>query len=309
MMMSNGFNFLPSPYGPVSFNIPTFYPPSVPGGPSTHQHRSRPSKPAVLKLYDLETSKESDVIRLILTYGQIPFKEKRLYEDEWLEMKEHLPILRLSKKSKIFQRHVILRYLARELNLYGTNNADQAVVDTVLDVIRSLDEHVNQQRLNANNAEQGKQQRQEVLAHHGQWYLEQLDEIFGTYPRHGPLYLGSQISVADLVVYHTLHEFLKIDAKLIEPFSHLKALRSRLDKNPQLNHFYQQLQGKRQRVVEIVPSKSPAVPVPEKEKEAIEVTKLVSPIVVEEVIEATRKKLPVVVEEVPELLDSESLLM
>lgn len=312
MMMSNPYNFLPPAYGQVPFHIPTvpplvqqpyppFYPPSI--DPWSYQYPHRTSRRAVLKLYDLGTSNESDVIRLVLTFGDVAFKEKRLNENQWMETKQCLPILRLASKTKIFQRDVILRYLARELNIYGTNSTDQVVVDTVLDIVRSFDEYISPGNRNTTNAEQVKQHRQEFLARHGQSYLERLEQVFETYPHRGPFYLGSRISLADLIVYHTLNDFIQIDAKLIDQYSHLKAARHRLSKHSQLNHFYQQLEAKRQRAKdvprpsEMAACKSPAVPVPVNNEGKVT-----------ETVEQLKPALSVVMEEVPELIDSEALL-
>ena len=268
MMITNGEGYYPSHYGSLPYtSISTHHysigpgaPPPPPPPPSssiplyynpTFQYDSKNSlndeKIPSFKLYDLETNPQSDLIRLIFSYADISYKDKHLKEDAWNKIKEQtsieqLPILRINKHYKIYHFYAIIRYLAREFHLYGTGQHEHTIVDMIIEIIRPLQEKIFEQLKNSNDHEE---KLREIITNSLTIYLKPLENIYNIFNRHGPFYLGSRISLADLIVYHTINYLIKIDKKLLENYSHLKETYKRLEKHPGVSKYISKKNDKR----------------------------------------------------------------
>jgi len=241
-MITNGGNYYPATYGSVRFpHMPNNYntgPTTIVPyhNPPTFQHRpinqqQNNEKIPLFKLYDLDTNVHSEIIRLIFSFVGIPYKDKRIKQDEWNKIKdqisfEELPILRINNQFQIYNLHAIIRYLAREFHLYGTNKYDHAIVDIILETIRPLQEKIHKSN-----------DHEKTIIDNSTIYLKQLEKLFEIFDHHGSFYLGTHISLADLVVYDTINYLIKFDKKLLENYSHLKEARRRLEKHPKISNY------------------------------------------------------------------------
>lgn len=86
----------------------------------------------------------AELIRLIFTYGQIPFKDQRISFTEYISMRsngelpfEQLPIL-IVGTTVISQSCAIARYAAKVASLYPSNPIEAALSDMVVDGWRDL---------------------------------------------------------------------------------------------------------------------------------------------------------------------------
>ncbi|CAF1047882.1 unnamed protein product [Rotaria sp. Silwood1] len=271
MMRKNAASFYPPPYKATPFNgmpnnfgvgppsVPSFYNLQLQHGQQQQQQqqpkkqqRSKkhlineqnhdntiPNIPS-FKLYDLDTNDNNEIIRLIFSFADVSYKNKLLTQDEWIRIKEHmlfehLPILRINHDFKIFQLHAIIRYLAREFHLYGTGQHDHAIVDIIHETVREFREKIFQQ--NNNSSANNEQTLHQLIADHSTTYLKQLENFYEIFNRRGPFYLGSHVSLADLIVYDTINHLVKIDTKLLDNYSHLKDAYRRLEKHPRLSNY------------------------------------------------------------------------
>jgi len=252
MIINNPASYYPSHYGSAPFtgmpnNYSTGPPPISPyyNPPFQQQPQHRPINQqnneniSSFKLYDIDTNEHSEIIRLIFSFVGVLYKDKRIKQDEWNKIKEQmsfeqLPILRINNQLKIFHLHAIIRYLAREFHLYGISKYDYAIVDMVLETTRQLQEKIFDQLKNSTDDEQKLNQ---FITDHSTIYLKQLEEFYEIFNRHGPFYLGSYISLADLIVYDTINYLIKIDTKLLENYSHLKEARRYLEKHPRISNY------------------------------------------------------------------------
>ncbi|CAF0973993.1 unnamed protein product [Rotaria sordida] len=265
MMMNNSGGFYPARYNKSTpFNglsntftigrssVPPFYNAKLQQG--QQQQQQKPKKHLIneqnhdtisnipsFKLYDLDTNDNSEIIRLIFSFADVSYKNRRLRQDEWVKIKEqmpfeYLPILRINHEFIIFQLHTIIRYLAREFHLYGTGQHDHAIVDIVHETIREFREKIFQQINNSSN-NNVEQTLHHLITHYSTTYLQQLENFYGIFNRQGPFYLGSYISLADLIVYDMINYLIKIDKKLLDSYSHLKEAYRRLEKHPRLFNY------------------------------------------------------------------------
>ena len=260
MMLTNGSSYYPPSYGSGAFNKlphPNYavrsaaHQPSSPYYKNSYQRTSPNVKPSAAnvpsiptyRLYALETNQYHEIIRLIFTYAGISYKDKRLQDDEWMKMKDEqsvdqLPILRINSDIKIYHLHAILRYLAREFHLYGTDKYEQALVDIILETVRPLEDKIVQ-----DIADEDKLRK--ILIDDAPNYLKQLENCYAVFHRHGPFFLGSRVSLADLIVYHLLTYLIKIDSKLLDNYSHLKQARRRLQKHPNMFNYLNKIERQR----------------------------------------------------------------
>ncbi|CAF0737228.1 unnamed protein product [Adineta ricciae] len=276
--MNNAVNFYPRTYGPPSFPgipnnygitsppVPQFYnarfphpipkpepqptsPPSQQQQQQQHQSFANHQRPVSqqnnetnnsFKLYDLSTNMQSDIIRLIFSFVGVPYKDKRLKEDEWMKIKEQisfqeLPILRVNNQFRIFHLHAIIRYLAREFHLYGTGKHEHAIIDIITEIARQLQDKIFEQNDTSTLAQD--QSVQELITDFALNYLKQFEELYTIFDRRGPFYLGTHISLADLIVYNTTNSLIKANTKLLENYTRLKEARRQLEKHPGIANF------------------------------------------------------------------------
>ncbi|CAF1226849.1 unnamed protein product [Didymodactylos carnosus] len=102
------------------------------------------------KLYYFDTRGRAEIIRLILTQAGHPFDDIRYGHDEFQAHHKHempleqMPVLEIisdqhqQKPSKLPQSLTIARYLAKEFDLAGKTNLQQAQVDSVVDTMMDL---------------------------------------------------------------------------------------------------------------------------------------------------------------------------
>jgi glutathione S-transferase len=258
-MINNGLGFFPSPYGSTPFincdqwppsvqqnMAPSYYNPSYQQQQQTQQqitNGQNDTNSSFFKLYDFEGNNQSEIIRFIFSVAGISFKDKRVKQEEWERVKDRipiqkLPILRVNNQMKIYYLNAIVRYLAREFHLYGTGNNDHTIVDIIFELNYEFQKKLFEQINNSMDNEQKKQILTQFLTDHGLNYLNQLEKLFKIFNRQGPFYLGTQISLADLIVYQTINYFIDIDSKLLDNYSHLQQARHHLEKHPQLANYF-----------------------------------------------------------------------
>ena len=258
MIIDNRPAFFPTAYGTTRFpsiaNPFPLRPPSI----STYfaantaaaaaqvratNERSRPlpNKTPPFKYYDLENSPQSEIIRLIFSFADVPLKDKYFKDDEWEQIKEQLPIdqapiLRVNHHLKIFQFDPIVRYLGEIFHLYGANRNDRVAVDMILETTRRVHEKLIEQTKNSSN---DRELFRQWLNQDGAIYINQLEKVLQAFHLQGPFSLGSHISIADLWIYKIIDGLLEIEPKLLEKHAHLRQARRCLEKHPQMINFLQ----------------------------------------------------------------------
>jgi len=144
--------------------------------------------------------------------------------------------LKVDGRFNIPQTYAILRFLGNKFHLYGNNEFDRAIIDSVLESSRSIKEKVLEITHNQSD-EQKEEALKTFLAEDKGQRLKQLEILFDNYGRHGPFFLGSHISLADLAVYDCFYELINHDAKLLDEHPKLKEHRKRVEKHPQMVNY------------------------------------------------------------------------
>ncbi|UJR22065.1 hypothetical protein I4U23_025133 [Adineta vaga] len=235
---NQGLQSTQQPVQPSSFYNPT-YQQQLPTHPLL---KNEPDNGPSFKLYDFNSNNQSELIRLLFYYAGVSFKDKRVKQDEWNRVKDNvpiqqLPILRVNSHFKIYYFNSIVRYLAREFSLYGTENQEYALVDMIFETTSLFQDKLFEQIGNSSNDEERKTLLTQFITNHAGNHLNKLEKFFKIFHRNGPFYLGSQITLADLIVYQTINYLIDIDPKLLDNYSHLKEARIRLEKHPQIINY------------------------------------------------------------------------
>ncbi|CAF2840218.1 unnamed protein product [Rotaria sp. Silwood2] len=194
------------------------------------------------KLYDFGRNNRNDIIHFIFSVVGVSYSVKRIKHEEWDRVKslipiQQLPILRVNDQFKIYNLNAIVRYLAREFNLYGSRNYEHTIVDIVLELTRQFQEKLFELINKSTNVEQQRPLLTQFIIDHATSYLNQLEKVYEIYHNGGPFYLGSQISVADLIVYQTISYLIDTEPKLLDNYPNLKKARWCLEKHPQLANY------------------------------------------------------------------------
>jgi glutathione S-transferase len=278
MMMGNNGGFYPASFGSTPFIafISTYSQDSPPvqaaiPSPYHSQYQQQIYQQAIngqssdnespFKLYDFDSNNQTEIIRLMFYFAGVSFKDKLVKQEEWEKVKkripvQQLPILRINDYIKIYYLNAIVRYLAREFNLYGTGSLDHAIVDIIFESNRIFQEKLFEQIKNSPNTEQRQTILTQFLNDHGIDHLNQLEGFYKIFNRPGPFYLGSEISLADLIVYQTINYFIDIQPQLLDNYPHLQQARHQLEKIPQLANYLNKknLKIKRKRHATVSPT-------------------------------------------------------
>eukprot|EP01119_Soliformovum_irregulare_P000211 TRINITY_DN1014_c0_g1_i1.p1 TRINITY_DN1014_c0_g1~~TRINITY_DN1014_c0_g1_i1.p1 ORF type:complete len:202 (+),score=51.37 TRINITY_DN1014_c0_g1_i1:73-678(+) len=141
----------------------------------------------------------AEVPRLLFHAAGAPFQDKRLTQEEFGALKEsgklpngQVPILEVNGKV-ISQSAAIVRYIAREHNLYGSNNLEAAAIDAAWESQQDVRAAVR----NAKTDEEKAKLRNELLP-----------KAFGFIEKHlvengsNGHFVGNKLSYADVSLYY-----------------------------------------------------------------------------------------------------------
>ncbi|XP_067933711.1 probable glutathione S-transferase 7 [Watersipora subatra] len=154
-----------------------------------------------MKLIYFDAKGRAEVTRLLFKLAGRDFIDCRLTKEEWAVFKPstpkgQLPVLEVDGKM-ICESYAIARYVARELNLYGSSNWEAAVVDMIVDSCSGIfgqAVHVYHSKTEEEKAEAAKKTA-EVL---------QSTEKLAVQLKKGKFILGDEASLADSALYSVI---------------------------------------------------------------------------------------------------------
>ncbi|XP_067933700.1 glutathione S-transferase 1-like isoform X2 [Watersipora subatra] len=157
----------------------------------------------------------AEATRLLFKLAGKDFIDCRLTKEEWAEFKpstpkEQLPVLEVDGKM-ICESNAIARYVARELNLYGSSNWEAAVVDMIVDSCSGIFEQAVHVYL-------AKTEEEKVEAVKKTAEVLQSTEKLAVQLKKGKFILGDEASLADTALYSIIEllQELQKDLKMDE---------------------------------------------------------------------------------------------
>lgn len=165
--------------------------------------------------------------RLLFAAAGVKFEDDRIEFANWPALKPKtplgsLPVLYVDDKV-VATSQAINRYLAREFNLYGQNNEENACVDMVFEV--SLELFTDMIGVAFEKDEKVKEEKSKKL------FGENAPKIFGYLEKKlgsNTFFVGSTMTLADIFFFVTMEMLFKGSDDCLDKFPKLKDLKERV---------------------------------------------------------------------------------
>ena len=192
------------------------------------------------KLYYFNTRGRAEVSRLIFAAAGQKFEDVRFEREQWPTLKSQMPLGQIPvlevDGTMIPQSVSIARFLAKQFNLAGKDNLEQAKVDAVGDTINDLINTYVPIR-----QEQDPTKQQELIRKFGleelPKHLQNLEILGKMYGNGGPFFVGNNLTWADLFFYNVGESILQINGNCMDTYSWLQQNRAEVEKNPKVAEY------------------------------------------------------------------------
>ncbi|CAF0844241.1 unnamed protein product [Didymodactylos carnosus] len=190
------------------------------------------------KLYYFNLRARGEVIRLIFIAADQKFEDVRYDYSEWENHKNEMslgqmPVLEVDGQ-KIPQSLSIARFIAKQLNLAGNDNLEQAKVDSVVDTIADLMQQYLTKIFMVKEESQKDEAKQKFLKEDATKQLTNLENLLTNYGQNGPFFLGNQLTWADLMFFEKVTTLSQLDKNLLEKYPKLKRCHEEVGHNPKI---------------------------------------------------------------------------
>ncbi len=182
----------------------------------------------------------AEVSRLIFAAAGQKFEDIRVEHADWPAQKAHTPLGQMPVLEfngvKIPQSMAIARFLAKQFNLAGKDNLEQAKVDAVVDTISDLFAKfvaVRMEKDETKKAELSKSLVTEEFPKH----LHNLEVLGKLHGHDGAFFVGRNLTWADLLFYTVGQAFLGTDENCLNNHPWLKQNRAEVEKQPKIAEY------------------------------------------------------------------------
>ncbi|CAF3468739.1 unnamed protein product [Rotaria sp. Silwood1] len=192
------------------------------------------------KLYYFNGRGRGEVARLIFAAAGQKYEDIRYESSEWPSHKSEMPLGQMPvleyNGTKLPQSLSIARFLAKQFQLAGRDNFEQAKVDAVADTIADLLSKYVAVRFEPDEAkkqELTKKFTTEELPKH----LHNLEVLAKLYGNGGSFFVANHLTWVDLFFYDVGHNILQLDAKSLDNHPLLKQIRAEVEKQPRIAEY------------------------------------------------------------------------
>jgi glutathione S-transferase len=192
------------------------------------------------KLYYFNGRGRAEVSRLIFAAVGQKFEDIRYNQADWTSHKSQMPLGQMPvleyEGIKLPQSIPIARFLARQLQLAGRDNFEQAKVDSVVDTIsEALTTFAPIRR----ETDEGKKKEgfRKFFAEELPKHLRNIEVLGKSFGLGGPFFVGNHLTWADLYFYDAAENFLQIDGNALNNYSWLKHNRQEVEKQPNISAY------------------------------------------------------------------------
>ena len=182
----------------------------------------------------------AEVSRLIFAVAGQKFEDARFEREQWATLKPQMPLGQVPVLEvngvKLPQSGSIARFLAKQFNLAGKDNFDQAKVDAVADTIGDLMAAfipVRREEDPAKKEELTKKFAAEELPKH----LQNLETLAKLYSNGGAFFVNNSLSWADLLFYDVGETLLGLNPAGLDKYQWLKNNRAEVEKQPKIAEY------------------------------------------------------------------------
>ena len=183
------------------------------------------------KLHYFNARGRGEISRLIFAAAGQKYEDIRFEREQWPSIKSRTPLGQVPflevNGVQLPQSMTIARFLAKQFQLAGKNNFEQAQVDAIIDTINDI---VNAFIPVRGNVEQTKKFLSEELPKH----LRNLEVLYKLYGNGGKFFVGGNLTWADLLFYDLGQTILGLDANSLDKNPWLKQNRAEVEKQPNI---------------------------------------------------------------------------
>jgi len=177
------------------------------------------------------------VSRLIFAAAGHQFEDIRYESSEWPSHKSKMPLGQMPVLEvggfKLPQSLSIARFLAKQFNLAGEDNIEQAKVDAVVDTMTDAMDKLGPIRGQVDEAKK-QADMQQFLADELPKHMRNLEILAKAYSNDGSFFVGNHLTWCDLFVYDKLETILQIDASVLSHYPWLQHNRQEVEKQPKI---------------------------------------------------------------------------
>lgn len=182
----------------------------------------------------------AEVSRLIFIAAGQNYEDIRYESGEWPSHKSQMPLGQVPvleyQGTQLPQSMSIARFLAKQLQLAGKDNFEQAKVDAVVDTILDLFRAFVPSLLIEDETKK-QESRKKFFDEDMPKYLHNLEVLAKLYGNDGPYFVNNQLTWADLL-FHTLGEtFLNFNPACLNNHTWLQQNRAEVEKNPNIAKY------------------------------------------------------------------------
>lgn len=194
------------------------------------------------KLYYFNGRGRAEIPRLIFVAAGQNFEDIRYEQAEWPAHKAEMPLGQMPVLEvdgvKLPQSTSIARFLAKQFNLAGKDNLEQAKVDAVVDTINDLIAVLLPARMEPDETK--KQELTKKFFSEGlPKNLENLEKLAKLYADDGPFFVGNTLTWADLSFYELGEYLLPIEGDCLDKTPWLQQNRAEVAKHPKVTEYIQ----------------------------------------------------------------------
>ncbi|CAF3468727.1 unnamed protein product [Rotaria sp. Silwood1] len=195
---------------------------------------------SIYKLFYFNIRARAEISRLIFAAAGQKFQDVRYDRNQWSSHKNEMPLGQIPvleyNGTKLPQSLSIARFLAKQFQLAGKDNFEQAKVDAVVDTmtdimmifmpIRRQEDEMKKKELMENFFTDQLPKR-----------LKNLEILAKLYGNGGPFFVGNHLTWADLYVYDITETLLYADGNCLNNYSWLKKNRAEVEKQPKIAEY------------------------------------------------------------------------
>lgn len=190
-------------------------------------------------------------IRVILEELAIPYEDRRISFEAWVEMKSGTPFGALPSYRKgdieIFQSQAIIRHLARVHDLYGSTEAERVRCDVVEEAISDLNELVGKAPWRPNFAAE----RADYVANELGPVLDQLERFLKSNQDPSGFWVGPSLTFVDLIAFALLDSTGAMFPEALEQYPALREFCDRIANRPRIAAYIES--GRRPAIIQLGP--------------------------------------------------------
>lgn len=192
------------------------------------------------KLYYFNARGRAEISRLILAAAGQNYEDIRYERDQWPAHKGEMPLGQMPvleyNGTQLPQSISVARFLAKQFQLAGRDNFEQAQADAVVDTIVDVLIKVVPIRFEQDEAKK-KELLKNFFAEELPKHLKNLDVLGKMYSNGGKFFVANNLTWADLFFYELSFNLLNMNATCLDDYPWLKENRAEVEKQPKIEEY------------------------------------------------------------------------